>query len=83
MEARGPSVGRIPRMNLGSGRVRIQGWVNVDVLGGDVRAVGEALPFRDNAFEYVLASHVLEHVDDLRKPMRAIHRVLQRGGQSS
>ncbi len=36
--------------------------------------------FRDGAFDAVLCIHVLEHIDDDRRAMREIHRVLKPGG---
>ena len=44
------------------------------------RAVGTALPFRDGTFDLVLASDVLEHIDDDALAAKEIHRVLRRGG---
>ncbi|MBJ7521864.1 MAG: methyltransferase domain-containing protein [Solirubrobacteraceae bacterium] len=38
----------------------LEGWVRpVDVV-----ATGDALPFADDAYDFVLASHVLEHIPD-------------------
>lgn len=37
-------------------------------------------PFRDNYFDVILCSHVLEHVPDDRKAMREFFRVLKPGG---
>lgn len=46
----------------------------------DVRGVGEALPFRDAAFDAVLSLAVLEHVKDPWLCAREIVRVLKPGG---
>jgi SAM-dependent methyltransferase len=42
-----------------------------------------ALPFDDQAFDVVLTSHVIKHVDDvgLRNAFREAHRVLRPGGR--
>jgi len=39
-----------------------------------------ALPCRDQAFDAVICSHVLEHVADSRRALAEIHRVLVTGG---
>lgn len=45
-----------------------------------VRAVGEALPFDDARFDAVTFIDVIEHVDDPRKTLRELARVLRPGG---
>jgi SAM-dependent methyltransferase len=50
-------------------------------LGQTHRADATSLPFRDNSFDFVLASHQLQR---LRNPLKALtewHRVLARGGR--
>lgn len=44
-----------------------------------INASGEALPFKDDEFDYVICSHVLEHVDDPAKFIREQTRVAKRG----
>ncbi len=68
------------KLNLGCGRRSLDGYVNVDIKGGEVRSDAEVLPFRDGVFDSVLASHVLEHVSDLTACMNEIHRVLKEDG---
>lgn len=38
------------------------------------------MPFKDESFDFLIANHVLEHVDDYIKALREIRRVLRRGG---
>lgn len=38
------------------------------------------LPMADKSYEFVIANHVLEHIDDDRLAMRELFRVLQPGG---
>ncbi len=42
-------------------------------------SAAEKLPFKDNYFDYILARHVLEHVDDIDKTLREIKRVTKNG----
>ena len=48
-----------------------------DVLGGDATA----LPFADHSFDLVLATDIIEHVDDDIGALREIHRVLKPGSR--
>jgi SAM-dependent methyltransferase len=41
-----------------------------------------AMPFGDNTFDFVICSHVLEHIPDDRKAMQQILRVLKPGGEA-
>jgi SAM-dependent methyltransferase len=40
----------------------------------------QALPFEDESFDAVLCLHVLEHVEDDRRAMRELRRILRPGG---
>ena len=42
---------------------------------------GEELKFKDNVFDEVYCTEVLEHVDDFNKTMKEIKRVLKNGGK--
>ncbi len=44
-----------------------------------VLGLGEALPFRDKSFDFVIASHVLEHSADPEKFLRELQRVAKAG----
>ncbi len=71
------------KLNIGAGRTRIPGFVNIDVssraevtldLGRD------PLPFPDDSVELVFSYHTLEHVEDYLFALAEIHRVLKHGG---
>lgn len=57
-------------------------YVSIDLESplADVRMDLTDLYFRDDLFDYVICSHVLEHVPDDRKAMAEIYRVLRPGG---
>ena len=40
------------------------------------------LPFADNHFDIIIASHVLEHIPNLHKALQEIHRTLKPSGQA-
>lgn len=46
-----------------------------------VNAAGEGLPFRDGSFDMILSHEVIEHVDDDRKALEEMVRVLAAGGR--
>ncbi len=71
-------------LNIGSGRDRRDGFVNVDLARlAEVDVVasltGEALPFPDDTFTVALCRDILEHVEVV-PALREIHRVLAPGG---
>ena len=38
------------------------------------------IPLEDGAFDVVICNHIMEHVEDDRRAMRELHRILRRGG---
>lgn len=71
-------------LNIGCGHFFREGWVNLDKFKeGRVDMLADleqGLPFKDETFDYVYASHVLEHVHDVTGLIRDVHRVLKEGG---
>ena len=43
-------------------------------------AKGEALPFKDNYFDIIFSSEVIEHIEEVGKFVREVHRVLKNQG---
>jgi SAM-dependent methyltransferase len=75
----------VKRLNLGCGGNNVPGFFGVDrfLLPG-VHVVADLdapLPFRDDTFDLVFASHALEHVADLFGVLREIWRVSRGGAQ--
>ena len=71
------------KLNLGSGRSHIDGWINVDVPPADVEMhLSWGLPFSDEAVRCCYLSHVLEHFyrQEAVELLREAYRVLQGGG---
>ena len=71
-------------LNLGCGRKPIPGAVNLDVTPDTSPDIVHDLnrrpwPFSDNQFDEVMASDVLEHLDDLVGVMEELNRVCSAG----
>ena len=72
-------------LNLGRGEEFIEGWVNLDCDKTRKADVYYNLnkfpwPFKDNEFDKVLASYVLEYLDDVSKAMMEIYRITKPNG---
>jgi len=59
-------------------------WVHLDKFKREgvtvIHDLNDPLPFGDNSFDLVLASHILEHVEKYEQVVRELHRVLKPGG---
>lgn len=78
-------------LDLGCGNQPYRGWyeplVNsvtaldaVPLPGVDVVAMADAVPLLDASFDVILATEVLEHVNDAERAMSEIFRLLKPGG---
>src|SRR3989344_5709565 len=72
-------------LNLGSGNVYLKGFVNVDYnknrnpdVVWDLNKI--PYPFKDNEFDYVYCSHILEHLTNLYSSLKEIIRITKVGG---
>lgn len=68
------------KLNLACGKDIKEGYVNLDWAKLDGVDVIHDInkfpwPFKDNTFDEIYCSHILEHVDDLIKTMREIKRI--------
>lgn len=74
-------------LEIGPGRKRVSGFETLNVVGGrQVDYVADAskrLPFPDNTFDVVYASHILEHIPwyDTRRVLAEWARVVKKGGR--
>lgn len=76
----------VPKLHLGCGRRKIDGWWNVDVQGSDenIDLAAGRLPWEDAAFDVVVSQHVIEHLElqsELLPLLAELHRVLLPGGE--
>jgi predicted SAM-dependent methyltransferase len=73
------------KLNLGCGKDVKKGYINLDykkLTGVDVsHDINKTpYPFKNDEFDEIYASHVLEHVDNLEKVMKELHRIIKKGG---
>lgn len=60
-------------------QTRERHWAPLITDRPSVLGFGESLPFKDKAFDFVIASHVLEHSDDPKKFLDELQRVARAG----
>jgi predicted SAM-dependent methyltransferase len=76
-----------PRLQLGSGRNQIQGWLNTDFYAKHpcyiYLDVTHAFPLSSNSFERIYSEHLIEHLSqaDGEKMLAESFRVLKPGGR--
>lgn len=70
------------RLNLGCGRDLRAGYVNSDLLGGDVKCDLRQFPWPwpDNYADEILMWNVLEHMPDTEAAVNEVRRILKPGG---
>jgi predicted SAM-dependent methyltransferase len=72
-----------PCLQIGSGPVSLPGWLNSDLVAGDVYLdVTRPLALPDASMAYVFGEHVIEHVpeDTGRRVLAEMFRILRPGG---
>lgn len=72
------------KLNVGSGKVKLPGWVNIDIEPGAdlVIDVRKGLPFADSGVDFIYCEHFLEHLtfEEDAKVLKEFHRCLREGG---
>lgn len=72
-------------LDVGCGENKISSdAIGIDLAvapGVDIIASAECLPFREKSFDYVVASEVLEHLDDVDLAVTEACRVMQDAGE--
>lgn len=71
------------KLNLGCGRMILEGWINLDLMelpGVDVTfdldgCKTHPLPFAENSIDEILCCHTLEHLTNTLDFMQDLHRV--------
>lgn len=72
------------KLNLGCGRSIKDDFVNIDIVDFGGNLIHDLntfpYPFDENTFDYIYASHVLEHLDSFYKTITELSRILKPGG---
>lgn len=72
-----------PMLQIGSGPLQLQGWLNSDLITGDVYLdLRRRLPLPDASFAYVFGEHVIEHISEGEGValLAELHRVVRPQG---
>lgn len=74
-----PTAQRVVKVDLGCGPVKRPGFIGIDrfpLPGVDITAdINKGIPLPQDSVDYLVASHSLEHFDDLPSVIHEIHRV--------
>jgi predicted SAM-dependent methyltransferase len=72
-----------PKLHFGAGPKRLDGWLNCDLIGGDIHLdLERELPFADGSLAYAFGEHVIGSLSERAglALMEELHRVLRPGG---
>lgn len=71
------------KLHLGSGKRKLEGWINCDLHDSDMDMDIRSLPFEDDSADEILAVHVCEHfyVHDILNVLKEWRRVLKPQGR--
>lgn len=72
-----------PKLHFGAGPMRLEGWLNTDLITGDAYVnLNRRLPADDGVFAYAFGEHVIEHLLEStgHELLSELHRVLRPGG---
>ncbi|MFM0363164.1 class I SAM-dependent methyltransferase [Paraburkholderia sediminicola] len=74
-----PTAQRVVKVDLGCGPVKRPGFIGIDrfpLPGVDIATdINKGIPLPQDSVDYLVASHSLEHFDDLPNVIHEIHRV--------
>lgn len=72
-----------PRLHVGAGNERMDGWLDSDLVAGDIYLdLSRPLPLPDSSFQHVFGEHVVEHIGEREGEalLRELRRIVVPGG---
>ena len=72
-----------PKLQIGAGPLGLDGWLNSDLIAGDVYLdLERPLPLPERTFAYAFGEHVIEHIAEPKVAglLAELHRILAPGG---
>jgi predicted SAM-dependent methyltransferase len=72
-----------PALQVGSGVIRLSGWLNSDLVSGDVHLdLSRPFPLPEASFKYAFGEHVIEHISEGQglRLLAELYRILRPGG---
>lgn len=72
-----------PKLQFGSGATRLPGWLNSDLVTGDIYLdIARPLPLPDASFAYAFGEHIIEHIPEGAgvQLLEELFRVVRPGG---
>jgi predicted SAM-dependent methyltransferase len=72
-----------PSLHIGAGPKRLDGWLNSDLIGGDIHLdLERTLPLPDASLAYAFGEHLIGSLSEqaAMRLLRELHRVLRPGG---
>ena len=72
------------KLHLGGKTRELNGFLNTDVFGRIPINITRKLPFRDEEFELIYSSHLIEHIflEEFKYFLKESHRILKKGGKN-
>lgn len=72
------------KLNLGSGSVLLEGWINIDILpvADFQHDLTKPLPYANNSVGFIYSEHFIEHIEyhQAQSLLKECFRVLKKGG---